>query len=98
VQVVTEATPWNGGLVGINTIGMTGMYGHLLLKSYDHYTPKKKPNEEIPRLVVMSGRTHEGMEDVLYKVCNCGIFFEGYLFEDDIYTCVSYVLGVFLYF
>jgi fatty acid synthase len=75
VQVVTEATPWDGGLVGVNAIGMTGIYGHLLLKSYDRYTSKKRQNEEIPRLVVMSGRTHEGMEDLLCKVCNCDLLF-----------------------
>jgi fatty acid synthase len=81
VQVVTEATPWDGGLVGVNAIGMTGIYGHLLLKSYDRYTPKKKHNEEIPRLVVMSGRTHEGMEDLLCKVCNCDLLFRNLFFR-----------------
>jgi hypothetical protein len=75
-------------LVGVNAIGMTGIYGHLLLKSYDHCTPKKKPNEEIPRLVVVSGRTHEGMEDVLYKVCNYDLLLAVYSFEGRMYTCV----------
>ncbi|XP_033608867.1 fatty acid synthase [Cryptotermes secundus] len=68
LKVVTEAAPWDGGLVGVNAVGMTGIYGHLLLKSYDRYTPKKKHNEEIPRLVIVSGRTHEGMEDLLCKL------------------------------
>lgn len=73
VQVVTEATPWDCGLAAVNAFGMTGMYGHLLLKSYEPHTVKKKGSEGIPRLVVVSGRTHEGMEDLLCKVCNCNM-------------------------
>jgi fatty acid synthase len=88
VQVVTEPTPWDGGLVGVNAIGMTGIYGHLLLKSYDHYTSKKKHNEEIPRLVVVSGRTHEGLENLLRNVCNCDLLFKVYSVEDSMHTCV----------
>lgn len=70
LQVVTETTTWSGELAAVNAIGMTGMYGHLLLKSCDYHTQKDKHNDTIPRLVVVSGRTHDGMEDLLYKVCN----------------------------
>lgn len=70
VQVVTEATPWNCELAAVNAIGMTGMYGHLLLKSCDYDIQKDKHGDRIPRLVVFSGRTHEGMENLLCKVCN----------------------------
>ena len=71
VQVVTKATTWNGELAALNSIGMTGVYGHLLLKSYDYHTQKNKHDDIIPRLVAVSGRTHDGMEDLLYKVCSC---------------------------
>jgi hypothetical protein len=57
----------------VNSIGMTGMYGHLLLKSCECHTPQNKDGDRIPRLVVVSGRTQEGMENLLRKVCNCDI-------------------------
>lgn len=73
MQVVTEATPWDCGLAAVNAIGMTGMYGHLLLKSCDYHIQKDKHDDRIPRLVVVSGRTQKGMEDLLCKVCNSDI-------------------------
>ncbi|XP_012251516.2 fatty acid synthase-like [Athalia rosae] len=66
IQVVTEVTPWKGGYVGVNSFGFGGANAHALLKS----NPKEKinggaPNDDLPRLVVISGRTEEAVTTIL---------------------------------
>ncbi|KAJ9584286.1 hypothetical protein L9F63_021355, partial [Diploptera punctata] len=68
LKVVTETTQWNGRYVALNTIGMSGIYGHLLLKSFERKTPKQKHDDGIPRLVLFSGRTEESMNDIFNKM------------------------------
>ncbi|XP_029167464.1 fatty acid synthase-like [Nylanderia fulva] len=62
-KVVTESTPWEGGYVGINSFGFGGANCHIILKS----NPKKKinngaPSDELPRLVMVSGRTEDSVK------------------------------------
>ncbi|XP_012541735.1 fatty acid synthase [Monomorium pharaonis] len=62
LKVVTELTPWNGGLMGINSFGFGGANCHIILKS----NSKKKinngaPNDDLPRLVAVSGRTEDSV-------------------------------------
>lgn len=69
IKVVTEVTPWQGGYVGINSFGFGGTNVHMLLKS----NPKKKinngaPSDDIPRLVLVSGRTQESIDVLLDQV------------------------------
>ncbi|XP_046609411.1 fatty acid synthase-like [Neodiprion virginianus] len=66
IQVITEPTPWKGGYVGINSFGFGGGNAHVLLKS----NPKEKvnngaPNDDMPRLVAVSGRTEEAVTTLL---------------------------------
>ncbi|KOC65238.1 Fatty acid synthase [Habropoda laboriosa] len=66
VEVVVEPTPWKGGYVGINSFGFGGANVHVLLKS----CTKEKvnngaPSDNLPRLVAVSGRTHEALETLL---------------------------------
>ncbi|XP_046739715.1 fatty acid synthase-like isoform X2 [Diprion similis] len=66
IQVITEPTPWNGGYVGINSFGFGGGNAHVLLKS----NPREKinngaPNDDMPRLVVVSGCTEEAVTTLL---------------------------------
>ncbi|EFN69124.1 Fatty acid synthase [Camponotus floridanus] len=64
VKIVTEPTEWKGGYVGINSFGFGGANCHLLLKS----NPKTKVNEtnnNLPKLVVISGRTEEAIKIML---------------------------------
>ncbi|XP_046739716.1 fatty acid synthase-like [Diprion similis] len=66
IQVITEPTQWKGGYVGINSFGFGGGNAHILLKS----NPKEKindgaPTDDIPRLVVVSGRTEEAVATLL---------------------------------
>ncbi|KAK0159820.1 hypothetical protein PV327_010892 [Microctonus hyperodae] len=69
IQVVTEPTPWPGGLVGINSFGFGGANAHILLKS----NPKEKinggrPKDDLPRLIVVSGRTEEAVKNILRDI------------------------------
>lgn len=64
VKVIDRNTPWNGGIVGLNSFGFGGANAHVILKS----NPKPKtvtPTETIPRLVALSGRTNEAVELLL---------------------------------
>lgn len=69
INVVAEKTPWNGGLVGINSFGFGGANCHVLL----NYNEKSKinnglPEDDLPRLVVASGRTEEAVTVILNDV------------------------------
>lgn len=69
IKIINEPTPWEGGLVGINSFGFGGSNCHILLKSNE----KEKINQGLPldclpRLVVVSGRTGEAVEILLNDV------------------------------
>ncbi|CAH1394198.1 unnamed protein product, partial [Nezara viridula] len=66
IQVVTEPTPWEGGMVGVNSFGFGGANCHVLLE----WNPNGKkngglPEDDIPRLVNISGRTVEAVDYIL---------------------------------
>lgn len=64
VKVVDRNSPWNGGIIGLNSFGFGGSSGHVILKS----NPKPKmtrPLNTIPRLAVVSGRTSEAVDLIL---------------------------------
>ncbi|XP_023313670.1 fatty acid synthase-like [Trichogramma pretiosum] len=66
LRVVTEPTPWKGGLVGINSFGFGGANAHILLRS----NQKEKinggqPQDDLPRLVAVSGRTELAVQTIL---------------------------------
>lgn len=68
-QVVTEKTPWDGGMVGINSFGFGGANCHVLLK----WNEKQKVNggaplDDITRIVPASGRTEEAVDTILTDV------------------------------
>lgn len=67
LQVVNKNWPWNGGLVAVNSFGFGGANVHVLLKS----NPKPKipsPQDPIPRLIAVSGRTTVAVQNFLAKV------------------------------
>lgn len=69
IKIVTESIKWEGGYVGINSFGFGGANCHILLKS----NPKQKinngsPNDDLSRLVIVSGRTEEGVKIILDDV------------------------------
>ncbi|XP_011875303.1 PREDICTED: fatty acid synthase-like [Vollenhovia emeryi] len=69
IKIVTEPMKWEGGYVGVNSFGFGGANCHILLKS----NPKEKinngaPNDDLPRLVIVSGRTKEAVKTILDDV------------------------------
>ncbi|XP_034946083.1 fatty acid synthase [Chelonus insularis] len=69
ITVITEPTPWKGGYVGVSSFGFGGANAHILLKS----NPIEKvnngiPGDDLPRLVIASGRTEEAVECILKDV------------------------------
>lgn len=64
LKVVDKNTPWNGGIVGLNSFGFGGANAHVVLKS--NPKPKQKaPRTEYPRMVIASGRTIDGVQSLL---------------------------------
>jgi len=62
VRVVEEPMPLKNGYIGINSFGFGGSNAHMLLK----WNPKQKVNsgastDDLPRLVILSGRTEESV-------------------------------------
>lgn len=70
VKVISEPTPWKGGLVGVNSFGFGGANCHVLLKSNQKEKNNQGiPEDNLPRLVVTSGRTEEAVKTILNDVC-----------------------------
>ena len=65
-QVITEPTPWDGGLVAVNSFGVGGANGHALLLSNKKI--KKIVPDSIPRLICVSGVTEHAVETMINKV------------------------------
>lgn len=62
-QVVTEATEWKGGLVGINSFGFGGSNVHVILKSPNH-SENTHRNGPCKVCIPISGRTEEAVESL----------------------------------
>ncbi|XP_015179002.1 PREDICTED: fatty acid synthase [Polistes dominula] len=67
IKVITEPTPLEGTYIGINSFGFGGANGHVLVQSHPKTKPKKLPYDDLPRLVVVSGRTEEAVESLLNR-------------------------------
>lgn len=66
IKVVDCNTPWNGGIIGLNSFGFGGANAHVILKSNPR--PKqlvKLVEPSVPRLVAVSGRNAEAIEQLL---------------------------------
>ncbi|XP_012234475.2 fatty acid synthase [Linepithema humile] len=69
LKVVTEPTPCKIEYAGVNSFGFGGANSHVLLKS----NPKKKinngaPSDDLPRLVVVSGRNENAVQVFLNDI------------------------------
>ncbi|CAG9811694.1 unnamed protein product [Chironomus riparius] len=65
INVVDEVLDFNGSLIGINSFGVGGANVHLLLQAHD----KEKvhdgiPADDLPRMVLWSGRTEEAINTI----------------------------------
>ena len=68
IKVVSEPTPWKGGLVGVNSFGFGGANAHIVLRS--NPKPKISPMLDaiVPKMVSVSGRTEEAVTALLDEV------------------------------
>ncbi|XP_055692304.1 fatty acid synthase-like [Lutzomyia longipalpis] len=66
IEVLVESTPWNGGIVSVNNFGFGGSNAHVILKSNPKVKISRK--DELPRLVVVSGRTSEAVNTLLTDI------------------------------
>lgn len=75
IQVVTEKTPLDGNIIGVNIFGRTGNYGHIVLKRHEKLKKKIYAKDEmfedgLPRLILVSGRSDVGVRNTLKTVCS----------------------------
>ncbi|KAL6436122.1 hypothetical protein ACFW04_005722 [Cataglyphis niger] len=71
MRVVNTPTPWNPSYAGINSFGFGGANCHILLQSpLKQKVNKGAPNDDLPRLVVVSGRTEQAVESFLNEIEN----------------------------
>ncbi|XP_055593806.1 fatty acid synthase-like [Uranotaenia lowii] len=69
LKVVSESTPLDGSLVAINSFGFGGANAHSLLRR--NLKQKRNyglPEDDLPRLVVWSGRTREAVNVMLQDI------------------------------
>lgn len=63
-QVVDHNTPWQGGLVAVNSLGFGGANAHAILQSQGGERPPPA-SYPAPRLVLASGRTEAAVQRLL---------------------------------
>lgn len=65
IKVVDRNTPWDGGLVAINSFGFGGANAHIILESEPAPTPRPASKPGLPRLVLASGRHEAAVQELL---------------------------------
>ncbi|XP_018317046.1 fatty acid synthase, partial [Mycetomoellerius zeteki] len=87
VRVIQEPMSLQNGYVGINSFGFGGSNVHVLLKWNDKLKINNGiPNDDLPRLVLLSGRTEESVKLFLNDIVNHQIDVEYIRLLHDIHT------------
>ncbi|XP_032678573.1 fatty acid synthase-like isoform X2 [Odontomachus brunneus] len=69
IRVVTVPTLWEPTFVGINSFGFGGANAHLLLApNIKQKINNGLPKDNLPRLIVLSGRTEQAVESFLHEI------------------------------
>ncbi|XP_049520499.1 LOW QUALITY PROTEIN: fatty acid synthase-like [Dermacentor silvarum] len=76
IEVVDKPTPFPGGVVGVNSFGFGGANVHVILKPRQgpHVNDIARDKPELPRLVLMAGRTKDSLERTMDRVENEGAY------------------------
>ncbi|KAF7987806.1 hypothetical protein HCN44_003669 [Aphidius gifuensis] len=86
VRVITEPEPWDCGLTAVSSFGFGGANAHLLLRPNDKIKINGgAPHDDLPRLVVVSGRTEDAINCILSDVESRRIDVEYVRLLHDIY-------------
>nr|UEN71130.1 fatty acid synthase 2 [Glyphodes pyloalis] len=68
IQVVDRNTPWEGGLIAINSFGFGGANAHVILESERGRTAAARPSAySVPRVLGASGRSEEAVRRLLQQ-------------------------------
>nr|XP_050845903.1 fatty acid synthase-like [Vespula vulgaris] len=71
LEVVTQPTPLDGEYIAINSFGFGGANAHVLLRSNSKMKHNNGlPDDDLPRLVAVSGRTAEAVDTILNEIHN----------------------------
>ena len=62
MQVVSEPTPFQGGLVGISSLSIGGVNGHIILEPW---SPPHPQDVSTPQIMMISGRCGSEMRSVI---------------------------------
>ncbi|XP_070380763.1 fatty acid synthase-like [Dermacentor albipictus] len=70
IEVISKVTPFEGGLVGINAFGFGGTSVHAILESNPgpHVDTMTREKPELPRLVLMAGRSEDSLRKTLDRL------------------------------
>ncbi|KAJ9584291.1 hypothetical protein L9F63_021360, partial [Diploptera punctata] len=89
-KIVTEITQWNGGLVALNSFGLFGHFGHILLKSYNKDKSTVYQDDELPYIILASSRTEVGMKEIIVKIASMPVDKEFIALIHDIHSSNIY--------
>lgn len=85
IKVVDKNTPMpSNGLIAVNVQGMSNVYGHLVLRP--NPKTKKRTFDDIPRLIFMSTRSDDDMDELLDRVENSPIDVEQISLLHDVFN------------
>lgn len=68
--MITDTLDWKGGIVAINGVGLGSEYSQIIVKSHGLSGPKEitSPADGLPRLMLVSGRSEDGLQKLVAKV------------------------------
>lgn len=71
MQVITEKTPFESDIIGVNSFGLLNAFSHVILKRNSKVKEVFKhisSNDYMPRLILASGRNEENARATVQKV------------------------------
>lgn len=89
-KVIDKQTPLPGDKVSINSFGVGGTNVHVILKAHDKKIQTVSlPKLQIPRLLFLSGRTRDGLNEQ-FKIVSF-IIYINIKYIPIILLCINYI-------